>query len=351
MSLRDGAPVTVGREPAPNKNDGRDVDPAVDVGEHVADVPRPLGRPRERSRVFTGTRHPLLILRACLGLNQTEYAELVARTHAAMGHGHLAARPEKVSRWENGYAAPERTTQLAIAQIHRVPPREVDRTRWPVWLHPAVRRTAMTAVPWNSGSMIEILRSLGPGAGKVAFTTGDGPSPVVSGPLLASFLSHALTALLTPSATAGQDRPPTPGVTAALERRVDALEGMTDFTGSKELCPVVAGELCLLATVTVGWGHGCRAASRLLLLVVRVASLGAWLHEELGQDADAEEHHLLAVRAAVAAGVPFAIGACLEGLARLHRRTGCAADARALVRAAVDVRRAACPHRAREVVD
>ncbi|MFJ4095603.1 hypothetical protein ACIPYS_28780 [Kitasatospora sp. NPDC089913] len=272
-----------------------------------------------------------------LGLTQTDYAELVARTHAALGYGHLAARPEKISRWENGRVDPDRSSQLAIARIHRVSPREVDRVGWPCWLHPAARRAVMSTLPWTRPSMVEVLRSLEGDSRSARFPAGRGP--VVTGPELVSFVARALGALVAP-VEARREHPPMPGVVAALGRRVEVLEGMLDGTGADALCPVVAAELRLLAAVLAGRDGGGRAADRLLLLLVsRVAALGARIYETLGQPAAEEDQYLLAVRAAAAAGVPSVVGAGLAGLARLHERTGRASDARVLRRAAHAARR------------
>ncbi|WP_159425196.1 hypothetical protein [Streptomyces sp. TLI_053] len=273
-----------------------------------------------------------------LGLTQTEYAELVARTHAALGYGHLAARPEKVSRWENGRVDPDRSSQLAIARIHRVSPREVDRVGWPYWLHPAARRAAMYTLPWTRPGMVELLRSLEGDSRSARFPAEHSRSPVVTGPELVSFVARALGALVVPVET-GREHPPMPGVVAALGRRVEVLEGMLDGTGADALRPVVAAELRLLAAVLAGRDGGGRVADRLLLLVSRVAVLGARIHETLGQPAAEEDQYLLAVRAAAAAGVPSVVGAGLAGLARLHERTGRASDARVLRRAAHAARR------------
>lgn len=94
-------------------------------------------------------RHPLAALRAKAGYTHGEYARLIAETHAELGFGHMAARREKVSRWEAGRAVPERTAQLAIAHIHAVPEEDVDRLAWPEWLHLAHGDARQLEFPWT----------------------------------------------------------------------------------------------------------------------------------------------------------------------------------------------------------
>ncbi|MFB8062477.1 hypothetical protein ACFC6U_40740, partial [Kitasatospora purpeofusca] len=66
-------------------------------------------------------QHPLTLLRTSLGHSQSAYAQLIAKTHAQLGFGQMAARREKVSRWESGRIVPELTAQYAMAHVHRVP--------------------------------------------------------------------------------------------------------------------------------------------------------------------------------------------------------------------------------------
>src|SRR5262245_41707753 len=104
----------------------------------------------DRSTAATAPhRHPLAALRSRAGYTHGEYARLIAETHAELGFGHMAARREKVSRWEAGRAVPERTAQLAIAHIHAVPKEDVDRLVWPDWLHLAYGDARQLELPWT----------------------------------------------------------------------------------------------------------------------------------------------------------------------------------------------------------
>jgi len=77
--------------------------------------------------------HLLAAVRAVSGHSLTTYVNAVADRHAALGHGHMARRREKVARWEGG-VEPEYTAQLAMADIHGVDPGQVKARGWPNWL-------------------------------------------------------------------------------------------------------------------------------------------------------------------------------------------------------------------------
>ncbi|UED86268.1 transcriptional regulator [Streptomyces profundus] len=103
-------------------------------------------------------RHPLAALRKKAGYTHGEYARLIAATHAELGFGHMAARREKVARWEAGRAVPERTAQLAIAHIHAVPEADVDRLVWPDWLHLAHGDARQLEFPWTTATVPDAIR-------------------------------------------------------------------------------------------------------------------------------------------------------------------------------------------------
>ncbi|MGW1289035.1 hypothetical protein ACWD4N_36570, partial [Streptomyces sp. NPDC002586] len=71
---------------------------------------------------YKAARHPLALLREQTGLSHGAYAQLIARTHADLGFGTMAARREKIARWESGKVTPETSAQLAIAHVHQIPP-------------------------------------------------------------------------------------------------------------------------------------------------------------------------------------------------------------------------------------
>ncbi|MGY3056105.1 hypothetical protein ACVWZD_000349 [Streptomyces sp. TE3672] len=79
------------------------------------------------------SRHLLAAVRTSTGHSLATYAKAVAERAAALGHGHMAFRREKVSRWEAG-VEPEMPAQLAMADLHGVDPDQVRARGWPGWL-------------------------------------------------------------------------------------------------------------------------------------------------------------------------------------------------------------------------
>ncbi|MFJ5260136.1 transcriptional regulator [Streptomyces sp. NPDC088387] len=102
-------------------------------------------------------RHPLAVLRSRAGYTHSEYARLIADTHATLGYGHMAARREKVGRWEAGRVVPERTAQFAIAHVHGVPEEEVLSRSWPDWLHLANGDGLLLELPWTASAVPEAI--------------------------------------------------------------------------------------------------------------------------------------------------------------------------------------------------
>ncbi|MFB8241507.1 hypothetical protein ACFC58_33730 [Kitasatospora purpeofusca] len=276
--------------------------------------------------------HPLTSLRAALGLSQPEYARLVARTHGNLGLGRMAARREKVSRWESGRIVPEHSAQLAMAHIHGVPAREVARLGWPFWTHLATG----DGVPLDEDARADLRLHLPRG----------GPRPAaprrptgfaLRGDRLAAQMHGALGRLAGHRPVLGHE-----AAGQAVER-VDWIEARTAALEEQMLASLLPSRLLLAAAHTehrqvvrllATAGHGGAAARRLLLLSARTALLCSGFSCALGELTGAEHHALTAVRAAAAAGDRRISATAMTQLARHHLLAGSAADALGLLRAA-----------------
>lgn len=278
--------------------------------------------------------HPLTLLRATLGLSQPEYAHLVARTHSSLGLGAMAARREKVSRWESGRIAPEFTAQLAMAHLHGVPAAEVRRLGWPYWTHLVIQDTVLLEQPYTREGAATVLASTTQPAG--------GPQPralVLRGAALAAQLRDALARL-----TGSPSQPPRPfpeemaGRVAGIEARVGALEAQEHGTllSPAGLYAAAHAEHRLVVSLLTRTGHDHPAAPRLFALAARTALVCGWLGGALGEAARAERHILTGIRAAAAAGRPSLTARAMAQLARHHLVVGEANDAMLLIRAARD---------------
>ncbi|MFD8695123.1 hypothetical protein [Kitasatospora purpeofusca] len=276
--------------------------------------------------------NPLTSLRATLGLSQPEYARLVARTHDDLGLGRMAARREKVSRWESGRIVPEHSAQLAMAHIHGVPAREVARLGWPFWMHLATG----DGVPLDEDARADLRLYLPRGGPRLA-TSGRPTGFALRGDRLAAQVHGALTRLAGPRPVLGRE-----AAGRAVER-LDWIEARTAALEAQMLASLLPSRLLLAAALTehrqvvhllATAGHGGGAARRLLLLSARTALLCSGFSCALGELTGAEQHALTAVRAAAAAGDRGISATGMTQLARHHLLAGSAADALGLLRAA-----------------
>lgn len=277
-------------------------------------------------------QHPLASLRGSVGLSHPAYARLVAQTHADLGFGHMAARREKVSRWESGRTAPELTAQLAMAHIHQVPGEEVERLGWPHWLHLATDDATLLHQPWTPDGAINGLHTTTRPAG-----TCPRPDLTLTGPALVSLTRKSLSTLTEPH------EPPartgyrvTPDTVTWIETRTQALEAHeagTFFTPTA-LYLAARTEHQLVTNLLTSGGYDRDTGIRLLLLAARTATLCAWLSSALGEEARAERYTVAAIRAAGAAGARQHVAAYLSQLAIRHIIIGDPDDALSLVHAA-----------------
>ncbi|MDH6125569.1 hypothetical protein [Kitasatospora sp. GP82] len=279
---------------------------------------------------MTRPPHPLAFLRALSGDTQVSYARLVAATHEDLGFGKLCARREKVSRWETQDTPPDRSTQLAIAHIHRVPEEEVQRLAWPHWLHLGTAASSRAgrsrprdvtpgAVPaWD-------LPALHPARSRLA----------LGGAALASFTRQTLAALADPPLLPARDgNRIAPDTVALIEARVNALTEMVPVVNPVDLLRVARAEFGLATALLTGDEYEQPAGARLFCATSQIADLCGTLSGALGEEARAERYRLAAVRAAALAGSRLLASVCLADLAVNHVKAGDPADAFLLTGAA-----------------
>ncbi|WP_190093876.1 hypothetical protein [Streptomyces melanogenes] len=269
----------------------------------------------------------------------------MADAHEQLGYGHMAARREKISRWESGRTVPERTAQLAIAHLHHVPESEVARLGWPAWLESATEDiTGLLALPWTRAGATDALRE--------GSRLGTGPAPrrfAVTAPLAHAFVQQWRAAVAdggpvpdpvpvpVPVPEELRTAPDTGTDTVKWARaRVEALETMAETVGPDILFPAARSDLSLLVTVlSAADDRGTDA--ELLFLAARTASLCAGLAIGLGESTTAERYYLVAARAAAVAGERELSASCLAGVAYSHLREGEPGAALPLVDAALPV--------------
>ncbi|MFJ4185327.1 hypothetical protein [Kitasatospora sp. NPDC089509] len=277
--------------------------------------------------------HPLTSLRAELGLSQREYARLVARAHDELGLGRMAARREKISRWESGHIVPEHSAQLAIAHIHGVPPREVARLGWPYWTYLATSDDPLDGA--RTGLRLHADRVSRPShasASPSGFSLHDDGLALQVRGALARLAEHSPDPAHETQETAA----------AADERvhwsetRAAALEAhiLASHLPSQALYSAAHTEHRQAIHLLTSTAHGGAESRRLLRLSAGTALLCSGFSCALGELGQAERHALTAIRAAAAAGDRATVATAMTQLARHHLIVGNAADALVLLRAA-----------------
>ncbi|MEI5098134.1 hypothetical protein RB200_05160 [Streptomyces sp. PmtG] len=253
----------------------------------------------------TSLRHPLAELRTFAGYSHTTYAQLVADTHADLGFGAMAARREKICRWESGRIVPELSAQFAMAHIHGVPREEVLRRGWPGWLFAGTAHAGLLDAPWT---LEEALRAL-------VVTTQQTPAPhgrdylsIVTkaqvDELGAAGLIHLTTRL--PRHTGDDGCRPHIGTETiqVLEQRYTAAQEIWTNLGASAALPLVDADLQLIIGLCRDSRCDSRTRARLFSLAANVATLSGWLAFETGDQLRAEACYVAALRTAAAAADP-----------------------------------------------
>ncbi|WP_371656316.1 MULTISPECIES: hypothetical protein [unclassified Streptomyces] len=240
--------------------------------------------------------HPLSSLRRKEGLSHAGYAQLVARKHAELGFGSMAARREKVARWESGKVTPELTAQFTIARLHGVPRSEVLRLGWPHWLHIAGGSSVPLCAPWTAEETLRSLRALARSQQGLALD--DGLFTVCAAPLDQLVVHWQELTRTPPSPPEREGHPLADATVAALEARHRQL---------RRLCPTEApstnrlladAELRVVTELLHTACYGPELGTRLLSAAARAACLSGLLAYELDDQARAQAAYVAALRAA-----------------------------------------------------
>jgi tetratricopeptide (TPR) repeat protein len=118
--------------------------------------------PGERQSAAAST-HPLAYVRRRHGWSYQDLARVIADNARILGVP-MAARREKVWRWEHWGVVPEADSQRALARALGIPPRELELRPWPRWL-PA-HGGMPDGLPWTTeGSLTALTALLDNGAG------------------------------------------------------------------------------------------------------------------------------------------------------------------------------------------
>jgi hypothetical protein len=245
-------------------------------------------------------RHPLAELRARMGVSATRYLQLVDSAHRALGHGAMATRREKVTRWEAGSCAPELTAQLAMAELHGVPLEAVHELGWPDWLLLALPGEEILAAPWTPAGTVASMTASARGGSvdRRGFL-------IATGTTLATITGDWTNSVGSASAvsTTGRRRL-TPGMIDHLERRLDGLRHLDDVLGGKDIRHTAMAEFELLAKLAGQTVYDSATGTRLFQAICEAGRICGWLHFDQGLHASAQKFYITALRASATAGDP-----------------------------------------------
>ncbi|CAG7656226.1 hypothetical protein [Actinacidiphila bryophytorum] len=298
---------------------------------------------REDSAAST---HPLAYVRRRHGWSYQDVARVIAEHARALGVP-MAARREKVWRWEHWGVVPEADSQRALARALGIPARDVDARPWPRWL-PA-HGGMPDGLPWTTEGSLTAL------AGVLDDAAADPRGfPIADEQALLDAIAdwdaagaedarhRGAGAREQVPAQAGADPHPVDGpVLDWLEAGVTGLRQLDDRLGGAAVRHRVEADLRLVSGLLRRGrpGRGGRAAERRLLRVAAdLAQLGGWAATDAGRHGAAQRHYLTALRLAYSAGDrPLAVavwsGLALQSVIADRPRDAMAA-AEAAVRAA-----------------
>jgi hypothetical protein len=291
-----------------------------------------------------GSTHPLAYIRRRHGWSYQDVARVIADHAKALGVP-MAARREKVWRWEHWGVVPEADSQRALARALGVPAKEVEARPWPRWL-PA-HGGMPDGLPWTVQGSRTALNSLVDDG-----TTDPRGYPIADGQTLRDAIADwdAAEAEGVPG-TAAAERVPAqataPGpefeipafvdgsVVEWLEAGVLGLRRLDDRLGGAAVRHRVEADLRLVSGLLGRDVQGAALQRRLLRIAADLAQLGGWAATDTGRHGAAQRHYLTGLRLAHSAGDRALAVALWGGLALQSVIAGRPQDAVAAAEAGV----------------
>jgi hypothetical protein len=235
--------------------------------------------------------HPLTAVRAAHGWTLADVAEII-RSRSRLN---MAARREKVWRWEHRTAAPEQLAQYALADELGVDRALVDTHGWPGWLL-LVDPGEPTGGAWTPEAAAEVLDRV------VSSAAMDR-----RGFLLLSGAAATNLALLwdgaAPATPAASDAGPvTPEVLDQLDGRLTQLWRLDDLLGGGAVLDAGMADLRLVARLIRHGRYDAATGTRMWSLAAAQARFCGFAAFDAGREAAAQRFWHAGLRAAAAAG-------------------------------------------------
>jgi tetratricopeptide (TPR) repeat protein len=291
--------------------------------------------------------HPLAYVRRRHGWSYQDVARVIADHARALGVP-MAARREKVWRWEHWGVVPEADSQRALARALGIPAGELESRPWPRWLpgHGGVP----DGLPWTTeGSRTALASLLDDGGDPRGLPAADGRALVDLiaewGAARAEGAVEAPGARVPAQATASADRR-TADATAApaavdgpvvewLEAGVLGLRRLDDRLGGAAVRHRVEADLRLVSGLLARGSHRGATRARLLRIAADLAQLGGWAATDAGRHGAARRHFVTGLRLAHSAPDRDMAVSVWSGLALQAVVAGRPQDASAAAQAAV----------------
>lgn len=260
--------------------------------------------------------HPLTVLLAQRGWTSESYLRKVRTEYIRSGYGqNFATRKEKVSRWttDDHPQVPTRPTQLAMAAVLGISPREVQVRGWPNWLLGGLQQNdALWELPWTAAGTIQALDHDGGPVDRRHML-------IASTGTVAAVIAQWATAHPSEAQAAGQRIDASSA--ARIDDRLTALRHLDDDLGADVVYDAAVAEIRLARRLLRDFTYTEDVGRRLFASAAEAARLAGWCAYDSGNTEQAERHYHQSLRAAGSAGDRTA-GAVAAGFWAIVRYSG-----------------------------
>jgi transcriptional regulator with XRE-family HTH domain len=232
--------------------------------------------------------HPLTYIRWRRGWTMTDVAEIVARGL------NMAARREKVWRWEHGRAVPEIAAQLALAAELGIAPDQVADRPWPAWLL-LVDDLALDQ-PWSSAGAVQTLTAnLDAALDRRGFL-------LLSGQAACALAGGWAAVPVEKAGRAAAGGVADAEVATWIESRLSSLWHLDDLIGGDYCLELAVSDLRLVTRLLAHGRYRGRVEQRLYKAAAELCRFAGWTAFDAGRHAAAERYWHAGLRSAAQAG-------------------------------------------------
>ncbi|MEE1798096.1 transcriptional regulator [Streptomyces sp. JV176] len=255
------------------------------------------------------SRSLLRAVRKAYGHTLTSYINAVADRHTALGFGHMARNRAKVCRWQKD-TEPEMPAQLAMADLHRVDPKEVKARGWPNWLLLALPGPDVLA-PFTPEVTLSALDDLAADPARA----NAGAFPLLPADVLAD-LAERWTEHVQGAIAQGVSGGYVGGeVSTAIHARLTGLWHLDDSLGGAPCATSARSDLTMVTRLLRHSRHTGQLTADLHFLAAEYARFLGWAEFDAGNTAAAQRAWHVALRASAESPDPAHSAYLLANLA------------------------------------